>query len=391
MRTRAQLELDARLRRIDAVARLVPAATARNGLAERQRLREALRRDQHLEPCWEPIKQRVPRSIWRDLREARTLAAEVSPGDLYLARLDELELELMLLESLGDAKRVRPLAARRYGTGAARVEGRLLRETAATWLATLDAEEPEPRVVPAEGPNSLAELIRRLAAHVGVRVTVHVEPSLVANAACGERTIFLADRAFGIRESRRLAVHEVLGHLTAAANGRAQPIAILQVGTAQSLADQEGLALCLEEDADLLDARRRRTFAARVWVSDQVHAGVPFDHTARLLVREYGFLDDEAIALAERAYRGGGVARDAIYLAGYLRVRAALDAGMGVDELRLGRVSVEASRTLQRLGVVREGLYCPSLSRSLAATTLGTSSSTSPPSLAASLMRFDET
>ncbi len=341
----------------------------------------------------------MPRRIWTEVEEARALAHQVPAGELHLARLDELELELLLLEALGEPKRVRPLAARRYGTGdrvvlvgSARCR---LAEVAGRLLSEIEAGAPEPGSVPPDGPGSLAEMVHRLAAAVGLRVEVRVEPGLVANAACGERTIFLADRRFGAREARRIALHEVLGHLVAAANGRAQPLALLQVGTAGSLADQEGLALTLEEHAGLLDARRLRTLAARVWVTDALHAQAAFSDVVRLLVSEHGFPDDEAIALAERAFRGGGVARDTIYLDGWLRVRRAVAEGsVTVDELRLGKVSVSATPALRGLlgsGLLRPPVYSPTLSRSLSATDLGTRASTLPPSFAASLMRFDET
>ncbi len=364
------------------------------------RLRDALARGGRLEPKWQSTAQSVPRSIWHDLDEARALAPSVPGGDLYLARLDELELELMLLEALGETKRVRPLAARRFGTGAHIVHfdsgPYALHEVATHLLADLDGRR-EPRTLPAAASqgDSLAACMLAMAKAAGLNVEVRVEPALVANAACGERTIYIADRMFGVREARRLAVHEVLGHLVAAANGRAQPLALLQVGTAESLADQEGLALWLEESAGLMDTWRLRTFAARVWVTDRVHEGVSFHDAVLLLVREHGFRGDEAIALAERAYRGGGVARDCIYLRGWLRVRRALQRNVAtVDELRAGKLSLSALpavRRLQSAGQLREALHVPSLSRSLEATTAGTSSSTLPPSFAASLMRFDET
>ncbi len=341
----------------------------------------------------------MPRRVWTDLDEARTLCCEVDGGALYLARLDELELELLLIEALGEPKRVRPLAARRYGTGSRPVRlggvASPLGDVAARLLRDVEPLPPEPPSVPPEGMASLASMVRRLARQAGLQVEVRVEAGLVANAACGERTIFLADRRFGVHEARRLAVHEVLGHLVAAANGRAQPLALLQVGTAGSLADQEGLALTLEEQAGLLDARRLRTLAARVWVADALHGQAAFGDVVQLLVSEHGFSADEAIALAERAYRGGGVARDPIYLYGWLRVRRAVaEDGVTVDELRLGKVGLDAIPALRELvadGALRPPLYAPTLARSLAATDLGTRASTSPPSFAASLMRFDET
>ncbi|HJL37153.1 MAG TPA: DUF1704 domain-containing protein, partial [Polyangiaceae bacterium LLY-WYZ-15_(1-7)] len=353
MRTRAQLELDARMRRVTDVARRLPAMTARNGRAERERLRADYAAGRRLQPRWERAPEGVPRHVRHALDEARALAPEVPAGELYLARLDELELELELIDALGDAKRVRPLAARRFGTGREAVPigaRRLPLAEIAERLLEEVAGPPEEPTLPAEGEPSLASIVRAFAAAAGLDVEVRVEPGLVANAAAGERTVFLADRRFGRREALRLGVHEVLGHLVAAANGRSQPLALLSVGTAGSVADQEGLAILLEEQAGLLDGRRVRTFAARVWVTDRVHAGAPFDEVVHLLVGELGFTGDEAIALAERGFRGGGVARDAVYLRGWLRVRRAVAEGVAdVEALRQGRVSLDALPQLRRL------------------------------------------
>ena len=363
MSRRIQRELDARLRRIGAVARMLPALTARHGRAERLRLVHALESGQRMEPQLRAEPQRVPRSVWHDLDEARVLAPQSPGGELYLARLDELELELTLMEVLGDPRRVRPMAVRLWGTGDREVvyqgERAPLADVARTILATIQGEREE-ATLPAssEGGPSVGGLMRAVARRAGLSIDVKVEPRLVANAAAGERTLFLAERRFGEKEARRLAAHEILGHLIAAANGRAQPIALLTVGTADSFTDQEGLALALEELAGLMDAQRIRTLAARVLVTDRMHAGAGFEPTVRSLVDELGFTPIEAVALGERAWRGGGVARDAAYLYGWLRVRDELAEGrVSIDELRMGRVALDAVPGLRRL--LAEGLLRP--------------------------------
>ncbi len=364
-----QRELDARLRRIASVARLLPALTARHGRAERMRLVRALEAGERLEPKLAAEPQRVPRSVWRDLDEARVLAPQSAAAELHFARLDELELELTLMEVLGEPRRVRPMAARLYGTGdrEVRYQGETLRlaEVAQRILATVEGS-PEPATLPADGgEGSAAALMHAVAQQAGLRIEVEIEPRLVANAAAGERTLFLAERRFGPREARRLAAHEILGHLVAAANGRAQPMALLSVGTADAFTDQEGLALALEERAGLMGGHRLRTLAARVWVTDRMHDGATFESTVRHLVQEYDFAPSEAVALGERAWRGGGVARDAAYLFGWLRIRRALDEGHAtIDELRLGRVSLAALPMLRRLmqdGAIRPGPFRPPL------------------------------
>lgn len=397
---RLQLELDHRLRLVAEVARLLPALTARNAPEERVRLLRAFGKDAPLVPQWSVERGKVERRAWRALAEARALAPKCLAGELYLARLDELELELVLMESLGDARRVRPMAARRFGTGSREVTLGTRRFSIAEIADVLleevkgSAEAPKLPADAPEGP-SLGGWMRTMAGVAGINVEVKVEPRLVANAAAGDRTVYVRDARFGEREARRLAVHEVLGHLVAAANGRSQPLALLSVGTAGAFADQEGLCLTLEELHGFLDGQRVRTLAGRVVATDCMHRGASFDETTRLLHRDHGFKAEDALALGERAYRGGGVARDAAYLYGWLRVRRAVHDGEAtVDEMRLGKVGLEDVPTLRRLregGHIREGVYRPSLARSRAATQLGTSRSTSPPSFAASLIRFEET
>lgn len=399
---RSTLELDALVKRLVDRTRLLPLVTAHNAAEERLRLTRCLARGAPVKPRYAWRTPVTDGDLWRCLGEARARADDLPEGDLYHPRLDELALDLEMLAVLGDPRRVPPLAARRFGTGATPVEtpggpvplGRM----AAALLRAVE-DDPEPRTLPADTPMpgvpSLAGLMRELAAMAGLSVRVMVEPRLAAGAATGEHTVLVADRCFGAREASRLSVHEILGHLVSAANGRAQPLRLLSLGTADWFADQEGLAILLEERAGVLDGRRMRTLAARVVAADRMHEGTSFGDTARELVDGYGFHPADAIAITERAYRGGGVARDVGYLLGYFRVRGAVNRGeTTLDELRLGRVSLRALPRLRRLRVdekVRGPVYRPSLSRSLRATQRGTRLSMSPPSDAASLTRFDAT
>ena len=332
-------EADACLKRVADVARLLPALTATNAVQERTRLVAEVAAGEVPTPRWTLRKRRVDAEIWRALDTVRERVRDVPGQELYLARLEELELELAMIEALGDPRRVRPLAARRFGDGRMTVElpdGPVpLARLARGLLDTLPHREEPREIPPYDGPGrpSLAALMQSVASAAGLTIDVKVEPRLSAGAATGDRTVFIADRWFGRRESLRFAVHEVLGHAVAAANAREQPLRIFEIGTAGSFRAQEGTALWLEERAGVLDAYRLRIIAARVLATDRMHDGAPFGETARWLHREHGLSAQDAVSIAERAYRGGGVARDAGYLAGWLDVRNALAAGT-----RCGRV-----------------------------------------------------
>lgn len=398
---RAQLELDVILRRIAGAARLLPALTARSGVQERQRLIADLLAGRRPVAEFKVDRRPTTPDALRWVDEARRRATRCPAPTLYLARLEELELELAMIDALGDARRMRPMAGRRFGTGAEHIEvgdaSVPLVRVAASILETVPDDRETP-TVPASGPKgarTLEAMVYAVAMAAGIEVRVQVEPLLVANAAAGDRVVFIAERSFGSRESRRLAIHEVLGHLVSAANGRAQPLKLLEIGTAGSFADQEGLAIFLEERAGLLDGRRVRTFAARVWATDAMHRGASFGEVAMLLVQDHGFDAVAAVAIAERAFRGGGVARDAVYLRGWLRVRGAVGRGdVAVDELRLGKVSVDdvvELRDLMEQGWVRSPCYTPNLARCLEATAFGVPLEKSPPNLTTSLTPFDGT
>ena len=387
------------LRRLHGTARLLVGSTTHGDPVERQRLIQSVAKGEHAKPRWEWKPVPVDRSVWRTLAYARELAADAEASQLYLDRLEELEVELLLLESLGRTKQVRPMAARLFGTGGELIfaESKQTVLDVAHEILTHTPVRHENKTIPAasdEGVN-LRDLMLAYAKHVGLHIAVRVDPGLIANAAVGERTVFIADRLFGAHEAQRLATHEVYGHLVSAFNGRAQALGVLAIGTAGSYGDQEGVAIYLEELAGLLDPSRQRTLAGRSLVTYAMHAGVAFGDAAQTLVNEHDFTPADSVVLCERAFRAGGVARDAVYLTSWLRVRRAVDQGQtNLGELQLGKVSLAALPELRRLahdGRVSQPTYLSNLARSLGRTGPGTRSPTFPPSLATSLTRLDAT
>ncbi|MBW2507587.1 MAG: DUF1704 domain-containing protein, partial [Deltaproteobacteria bacterium] len=255
-RRRMQAELDVELRRLHDTARLLVGSTTHSDPAERHRLIQSVARGEHAKPRWNWRPLEVARINWQHLARARQIAADTDAAALYLPRLEELETELLLLESLGRTKQVRPMAARLFGTGGERVfedEPMTALDAAHEILAEPPAPE-ESKTIPATSKRdlNLRDLMLAYAKQVGLHIAVRVDPNLIANAAVGERTVFIADRRFGAREARRLATHEVYGHLVSAFNGRTQAWGIFAIGTAGSYGDQEGVAILLEELAGTL-------------------------------------------------------------------------------------------------------------------------------------------
>lgn len=366
--------VDALLARVARSARVLHALVPTNATSERARLVAEVARGEAPTPRWELGRRRAEPGSWRAIDRARGMLEARIPRplrDAYLARIDELELDLAMIEAAGDPIRVRPLAARRYGTGMREVpleDGPVRVHQVARGLLERLPPEEETRTV---GADVLATKVREAARAAGLgALEVKVEPRLAAGAATGDRSVFLAARRFGSVEARRIVVHEILGHAVAAANAATQALRIFEIGTAGSFADQEGVAICLEEQAGVLDVPRMRVLAARVLATDRLHTGASFGEIARALHRQHGFSPQSAVAIAERAHRGGGIARDACYLYGYLRVRGAIRRGSAsVDALRVGRVGLDdlpLLEMLRPLGLAHEATHRPRLDRVLA-------------------------
>lgn len=129
-----------------------------------------------------------------------------------------------------------------------------------------------------------------------------------------------AGASFTRRGADRLIVHELGGHVLRWANSAAQPEPLAQVPLGATVATEEGLAIWLESQFDLLDRQVIRTYAARVLAvhTAQTHGIIG---VVRVLLDHMSI--DDAIEIALRAKRGlvdpnapGGATKDWNYLGG---------------------------------------------------------------------------
>jgi hypothetical protein len=240
---------------------------------------------------------------------------------------------------------------------------------AARWAREQVAEENVERIMSDSlDPRSLLSQLRAaIGAH---RVPFAVRPAsgLVALAATGERTVYVArGRPLSERTGRRVALHEVLGHVLPRVRAAgAHPIFAL--GTARGTDDQEGLALLFEQRAGLLDARRRIELGRRHVAAAAMRSGADFVEVVRHLraidgsaaggtsqTRTARVSLSEALHIATRAFRGStgafpGLGRERVYLPAFLRVVAHLRKNPGAEAcLSSGQIAVTALPTVAQL------------------------------------------
>ncbi len=333
-------------KRVMRSTRLIGAVTPKNADSELARLDAAYARADATMPRWEY----EPRDVAALEDALRTLARAADDWDeparsLYSARIDEMALEVALVRSVGTPAFAR-LASRRFGDACA---------LSPEWH---DASASEPgELVSSDGadPRSLLSRIRaELGAH---RAPFRVE--LVRNlgslAATGERTVYVAaGRTLGARAARRIAIHEVRGHVLPRVRA-ATLHPIFALGTARGSDDQEGLALLHEERAELFDGARRAELSRRHFATTSMRAGADFAEVVRALT-ERGTRSSDAVQVAARVFRGSrgrtpGLGRESVYLTSFSRVRSHL-AKHPHDErlIASGQVAVSALSALAQLG-----------------------------------------
>ena len=137
-----------------------------------------------------------------------------------------------------------------------------------------------------------------------------------------------------------LIQHEVGTHLVTQVNGAAQPIKVMGTGLSRYDETQEGLAVLAEVASGGLTAFRLRQLAARAITVHRMIVGASFREAHQALVAD-GIPASSAFTTTMRAFRSGGLTKDAIYLRGVLDLVEHLRSGGSLELLLLGKFSLQ--------------------------------------------------
>lgn len=154
-----------------------------------------------------------------------------------------------------------------------------------------------------------------------------------------------------------LLSHEVGVHLLTFFNGSEHGLKIFRSGLAGYEGAQEGLAVLAEYLSGGMTVSRLRLLAARVCAVAGMLDGASFVDTFSMLHREQGFSDRNAFNTALRVHRGGGLAKDAIYLRGLLELLDHLSRGGALDAFWMGKIASSHLSVMQELSL--RGLLKP--------------------------------
>jgi uncharacterized protein (TIGR02421 family) len=162
------------------------------------------------------------------------------------------------------------------------------------------------------------------------------------------------------RRADALIQHEIGTHALTWHNGRAQPLRLLSSGLAGYEALQEGLAVLAEFLVGGLSRPRLRLLAARVLAVRQMVDGTSFVENYRTIHGVQKIEQRAAFNLVMRVHRGGGLAKDAIYLRGLAGLLEYLAEGGELGPLFIGKIAAEHIPVIREL-TLRKVLRQPPL------------------------------
>jgi len=302
----------------------------------------------------EPVFEFAPRPDFSRLRGAlESLATWLGDGGpwsaIWAERARELVLEAEVAESVGETVLV-SLARRRFSTGRAS-EQRALKRLARCW-ASLEVEPSNQARIESDddsNPGSLVRLMRAELTRLQLPFPVRISTKLVARAAVDDTAVWLKPRELLLTgEAKRIVAHEVHGHVVRRFNGRHRKHLPFRCGVVSADLDEEGRALWMEAQLGYLDVSRKVELGRRHMAALACRQGAPFGDGVELLLKLGAPLDD-ALAIALRVWRGGGIAREILYLTGYLRAARHLRRDPGLDDwMKKGRLSFEIASRLRQ-------------------------------------------
>jgi uncharacterized protein (TIGR02421 family) len=266
-------------------------------------------------------------------------------GQLVRAKQRELSLQLDML-SARDSAEFRFMSIELYGA----VTSGLL-EQARHLLSSVDAVHGVAhRWLDAYAFAEAAERELDYYRAVDSDISAHVEIRDDCSEIMVTNGILLVPVSARVSEARTNAIlaHEIGTHVLTYVNGAAQPLRLLAAGLAGYEETQEGLALIAEHLVGGLTAARLRQIAARVVAVQLMVAGATFRAVHERLCGEE-FTPVSAFAITMRAFRSGGLTKDAVYLRGLAALLAHLGAGGSLDALWLGKVPLTEAHLVQSM------------------------------------------
>lgn len=300
----------------------------------------------------EPVLEFQPPPDLRSLRAGLAYASRIAAREGRLgihlcSRAAELDEEASLVEQIGKRsfrERAALHYARRGGDADSAADA-----LAAAWARLEPEQEAETGVLSDDfsSPSSLVNQLRDQSVRLGLSLPIRVDRRLAAVATVDRNGIWVrAGELLSRAEARRIAVHETFGHAVRRAAALRPANLLSSSGFALSDEDEEGRAIWLESEMGHQSRMRRIELARRHLAARACLSGASFVETMDLLAG-IGTRSTEGLPIVLRVWRGGGLAREVIYLRGYARASRTLANDPDIEAwMTRGRFSIEVAAEL---------------------------------------------
>ena len=198
----------------------------------------------------------------------------------------------------------------------------------------------------------VAELFRNSTKDYGFNFDIEVSDHIASKALVinsKKKVVVKKGVKFDKRFAKGLIEHEIGVHMVTTMNALNQPLKIFSVGLPVNTLTQEGLAILSEYYSDAINHDRLRELGLRVLAVNMLTNGKSFNETFLTLLEEYKMTPENAFYLTTRVYRGGGFTKDALYLKGLKTILNFVDQGKKLDNLLIGKTSVQYINTIDEL------------------------------------------
>lgn len=270
-------------------------------------------------------------------------------GHIFWEKQEELDRQLSALRNL-DTPEFLPNSLQLYGKAdddlVALARGILAQAPESPGLSSL-GERVNTKTFLARVRDEIEHYHERLNAF---NAKVEVCDSIAAGVMVTHEKLLIAnDLALRPERVEPLLHHEIGTHLLTYFNGRCQPFRQLYTGLAGYEELQEGLAVFAEYLSGGLTVHRLKTLAGRVIAVRSMTDGVTFPQAFSRLHDEFGLSPRKAFVTTLRAYRGGGLTKDVIYLRGLRELHSHLAAGHDIEPLYVGKIGLHHLPYLQEM------------------------------------------
>jgi len=260
-------------------------------------------------------------------------------SDLLREQQDEIDRKLTMIADR-ETPRFRHEGVQLFGG----VDDALLAE-AVTLLERIPSRAREPGSrqaldAPAFAARAEAEIAALRKQYDGVKAQVQVRDDVTGLLVSSGSLLVGRTNRIPVARVEALIQHEVGTHLVTYYNGAAQPFHQLRGGLAGYEELQEALAVLAEYLVGGLSRPRLRLLAARVLAVRRMLDGADFVEVFRELDRQWDLSRRVAFTTTMRVFRGGGHAKDALYLRGLRHLLRHLETGHPLEPLYVGKIGL---------------------------------------------------